>query len=131
MVRLNEHPKDTMNIILHRCGLLFLGTPHSGTTEADCKNFLLTCSEELFGVRREAIINNFESFNANSADNKERFNMIEPRLSVQCLCESRMMRAKGKKRLVRIKIKKSDQVPVSFTDTGWRSSPVILLDYLE
>ena len=101
MVRLNEHPAETPNMILQRCGQLFLGTPHSGTTEADWNDFMVTCSEILFGLRREAIINNLRSFNTNSLDNKERFEMINPTLSFRCLCETRMMKAKGKNRLVR------------------------------
>lgn len=74
MIRLNEysHKPEYRGISLKCCGLLFLSTPHSGSTDADWSNFLLDIAQLTFGIRPE-ILNSLKSFNPLSAEGQEDF----------------------------------------------------------
>ena len=117
-MRLNEAPDLIPNIELHRCGLLFLGTPHSGSTNADWNNFLVACSEVLFGVRRTDIVDQLKSFNINSEDNLERFAMIKPKLPYKCLCETENVHIASRNRLVRSHSKITDNTKMLLFSTA-------------
>jgi hypothetical protein len=73
-----------------RCGLLFLATPHSGTTAADWNNFLFSVAETFVGVRRETI-QRLKSYNPMSAMDKEDFLKLTPCPSFRCLAEGTKM----------------------------------------
>jgi hypothetical protein len=72
MIRLNDfsHKPEYQGLSLERCGLLFLSTPHSGTTEADWNDFLVGVAKITFGVRPE-IISSLRSFNLLSTESQE------------------------------------------------------------
>jgi hypothetical protein len=74
MIRLNEysHKPEYQGISLKCCGLLFLSTPHSGSTDADWNNFLLDIAQLTFAIRPE-ILNSLKSFNPLSAEAQEDF----------------------------------------------------------
>jgi hypothetical protein len=74
MVRLNEyaHKPEYEGIGLELCGLLFLSTPHSGSTEADWSDFLTAIGNLTWGIRPE-VIKTLKSFNPLSAEGQEDF----------------------------------------------------------
>ncbi|KAH6665734.1 hypothetical protein B0J14DRAFT_660433 [Halenospora varia] len=91
MIRLDRFPHKFPNIRLKNCGLLFLSTPHSGTTEADWNKYLVDIGELTTGLRPE-IINGLRSFNRSSADSQENFGNMENIPPFFCLCESEKTR---------------------------------------
>jgi hypothetical protein len=74
MIRLSEysHKSEYKGMNLKLCGLLFLSTPHSGSTDADWNNFLVDIAQITLGVRPE-ILNSLKSFNPLSAEDQEDF----------------------------------------------------------
>jgi hypothetical protein len=78
MIRLNDfaHKQEYQGISLKCCGLLFLSTPHSGSTQADWNNFLLDIAQLTFAIRPE-ILNSLKSFNPYSAEGQENFNNMK------------------------------------------------------
>ncbi|KAH8796956.1 hypothetical protein F5882DRAFT_476629 [Hyaloscypha sp. PMI_1271] len=74
MIRLNEysHRSEYKGIDLKLCGILFLSTPHSGSTDADWNNFLVNIAQITMGIRPE-IVNSLRSFNPLSAEAQEDF----------------------------------------------------------
>ncbi|KAE9380791.1 hypothetical protein N431DRAFT_459708 [Stipitochalara longipes BDJ] len=74
MVRLNEysHKSEYKGVDLKLCGILFLSTPHSGSTDADWNSFLIDIAQMTLGVRPE-ILKSLESFNPLSAEAQEDF----------------------------------------------------------
>jgi hypothetical protein len=74
MIRLNDysHKSEYQGIDLKCCGLLFLSTPHSGSTEADWNTFLVDVAELAWGVRFE-ILDALRAFNPMSAESQEDF----------------------------------------------------------
>jgi len=74
MIRLNDysHKSEYQGISLKCCGLLFLSTPHSGSTDADWNNFLLDIAQLTFAIRPE-ILNSLKSFDLLSAEGQEDF----------------------------------------------------------
>jgi len=74
MIRLNEysHRSEYKGIDLKLCGMLFLSTPHSGSTDADWNNFLVDIAQMTMGIRPE-IVNSLRSFNPLSAEAQEDF----------------------------------------------------------
>jgi hypothetical protein len=86
----------------HRtCGLLFLGTPHSGSTSADFNKFISNLSA-LFGVRVD-ILNKLRSFNGFAVSSKEAFRRIKPSPPYACLCESKRTNVAGTLQLVSLR----------------------------
>ncbi|KAL8938801.1 MAG: hypothetical protein Q9216_003701 [Gyalolechia sp. 2 TL-2023] len=73
MIRLHRYSKNYDGVRLKLCGLVFLSTPHSGTTEADWNQFLSNLSEATLGVRSHAIVDELRSFNPSSVDSEEAF----------------------------------------------------------
>lgn len=100
MIRLDRFPHKFPNIRLKNCGLLFLSTPHSGTTEADWNKYLVDIGELTTGLRPE-IINGLRSFNRSSADSQENFGNMENIPPFFCLCESEKTRVGPSLRYVR------------------------------
>lgn len=72
-MRLNQYgnKQEYQGITLNRCALLFLSTPHSGSTKADWNNFFQGVAK-LFAVRSE-VIEILKSFNPQSAEGQEDF----------------------------------------------------------
>jgi hypothetical protein len=74
MIRLNEysHKSEYKGVDLTLCGILFLSTPHSGSTDADWSNFLVSIAQITWAIRPE-ILNSLKSFNPLSAEDQEDF----------------------------------------------------------
>jgi hypothetical protein len=99
MVRLDAHAEEYPCIRIQDCGLLFLGTPHSGTTLAEWNAFLSSIAA-LAGVRTE-VIEKLRSFNSAGVDSKEAFNSIKTRPPpYYCFSETKRLNIGGKLALV-------------------------------
>jgi hypothetical protein len=98
MVRLNAHPEKYDGIRVEHCGLLFLGTPHSGTVQADWNEYIAGIVT-LFGVRTD-ILDSLRSFNGFGVESKEAFGSISAKPPYYCLCETRLIEILGNSRLV-------------------------------
>ncbi|KAF4626234.1 hypothetical protein G7Y89_g11926 [Cudoniella acicularis] len=81
-------------IQLDQCGLLFLSTPHSGTTVADWQDFLVALAGTFANVR-QSTLKRLESFNPMSASDKEGFLALDPCPTYRCLAEGKMTKIKG------------------------------------
>ena len=100
MVRLSINSKKFEGLTLRQCGLLFLSTPHSGTTQADWNDFLLSVSELMIGVRSLEIVGQLQSFNPASVDNADAFSAMERAPPMYCLVEGEKTKVAGKARTV-------------------------------
>lgn len=82
-------------ISLVNCGIVFLATPHTGSTNADWSNFLTAVAHTVAGVRPETVAA-LESFSTDSVWDKEAFFNLKPRPPhFRCLAEGRKMRVAG------------------------------------
>jgi hypothetical protein len=93
MIRLHQPSEDYMGLDLKFCGLLFLATPHSGTTVADWNIFLVDALEIAAGVRSDAIVKHLQSFNPASVESQNAFAKVRKSNQrkfpvIKCLCES-------------------------------------------
>lgn len=102
MTRLKNHPKKFEGVKLDQCGLLFLSTPHSGTTQADWNEFLSSISELTIGVRSHEIVDQLRSFNPASVDSEDDFSAMERVPPMYCLVEGEKTKFAGKARTVGI-----------------------------
>jgi hypothetical protein len=101
MIRLSESKgKKYKHISLSSCALLFLSTPHSGTTEADYNEFLTDILARLSGLRKTSIVAELQSFNKSNVDATESFKYMDTQPSFSCLCESSRTKVGGQYRLV-------------------------------
>ncbi len=100
MIRLNTQPAKFDGVKLKHCGLLFLSTPHSGTTQADWNEFLLSISELVVGLRNHELIRQLQSFNASSVDSEEAFSTMKVQPPFHCFCEGEKTMVGGKSRTV-------------------------------
>ena len=100
MIRLNTHPAKFDGVKLENCGLLFLSTPHSGTTQADWNELLLNLSDFVLGVRNLAIVHQLQSFNTSSVDSEEAFSTMKFQPPFHCFCEGEKTVLNGKSRTV-------------------------------
>ncbi len=100
MSRLKNHPNKFGGLKLDQCGLLFLSTPHSGTTEADWNDFLSSVFELTFGVRSHEIVDQLRSFNPASVDSEDDFSAMERVPPMYCLVEGEKTKIAGKARTV-------------------------------
>jgi hypothetical protein len=87
-------------ITLSQCGILFLATPHTGSTKADWNNFLVGVAEAFAGIRPETVVQ-LKSFNTASVWDKKAFLKLTPRPPFRCFAEGRKMRVKGTDQHVR------------------------------
>jgi hypothetical protein len=115
MVRLNAHPEKYDGLNVENCGLLFLGTPHSGTTLADWNDFLSGLAA-VAGLRTD-VIDNLRSFNGFGVESKEAFGSIPRRPPYYCLCETKLIKIGGQPALVSLKFPryKSPNYPQSIS----------------
>ena len=111
MIRLNTQPAKFDGVKLENCGLLFLSTPHSGTTQADWNELLLNLSEFLLGVRSNEIVHQLQSFNPSSVDSEEAFSTMKFQPPFHCFCEGEKTVLKGKSRTVSRHIENKSIVP--------------------
>jgi hypothetical protein len=100
MIRLNSYPHLFDGISLKNCGLLFLSTPHSGSTEADWNKYLVDVAELTFGVRSNAIVDSLRSFNPQSARSCEDFGNMSTQPPYDCFHETRATKVIGLNRHV-------------------------------
>ncbi|TVY82809.1 Protein SERAC1 [Lachnellula suecica] len=96
MVRLSgfSHKSEYKGINLIHCGLLFLSTPHSGTTQADWNNFIVAISHLTLGVRPE-LKAALESFNPISATGQEEFLNMKIQPPIEAFHETQETKVKG------------------------------------
>ena len=104
MVRLSTNPKKFDGLKLDRCSLLFLSTPHSGTTQADWNAFLLNVCELTIGVRSHEILDQLRSFNSSSVDSQDAFSAMIRAPPISCLVEGEKTTVAGKARIVSLRI---------------------------
>ncbi|KAI9851909.1 MAG: hypothetical protein M1830_006840, partial [Pleopsidium flavum] len=98
MVRLNTVPNKFDGVKLEHCGLLFLSTPHSGTTQADWNDFLVNLAELTIGVRSHEIVDQLRSFNPASVDSEESFAVMRKIPPFYCLVEGDKTKIAGRDR---------------------------------
>ncbi|CZR63155.1 uncharacterized protein PAC_13052 [Phialocephala subalpina] len=91
MIRLDgySHRPEYHGISLERCGLLFLSTPHSGTTEADWNALLVELGSLTSGLRPE-IMAYLRSFNPLSTETQEDFANMKIKPPLAAFHETRM-----------------------------------------
>jgi len=96
MIRLNEysHKSEYRGIKLKLCGLLFLSTPHSGSSDADWNGFLIDIAELAWGTRRE-IVDSLKTFNPLSAKAQEDFANMKHVPPVYAFYETKKTQIKG------------------------------------
>jgi len=101
MVRLRNRPLATYEgIKLSACGLLFLGTPFSGSNEAEWSNFLLEWAK--FSGLRTDLVQQLKTFNPFTRLRKADFAAIHPELPFYCFAEGQRTFVMGKSREVSI-----------------------------
>ncbi|TVY69839.1 Protein SERAC1 [Fusarium oxysporum f. sp. cubense] len=93
MARLYPTP-NCQNIKLSQCGIVFLATPHSGSTKADWSSFLVATAHTIGGVRAETV-KTLQSFNTASVWDTAAFLNLEPCPPFRCFAEGLKMRVKG------------------------------------
>ncbi|KAM0434041.1 hypothetical protein ACHAPT_003985 [Fusarium lateritium] len=81
-------------ITLSQCGLVFLATPHTGTTKADWGNFIMAAAGTVAGVRPE-VVSYLQSFNPGSVWDKKAFLKLSPQPPFRCFSEGRKKLIKG------------------------------------
>ncbi|KAJ3458216.1 hypothetical protein MRS44_012325 [Fusarium solani] len=81
-------------ITLSQCGLVFLATPHTGTTKADWSNFIVAAAGTVAGVRPE-VVSHLQSFNPASVWDKKAFLKLTPRPPFRCFAEGRRKLIRG------------------------------------
>lgn len=94
MIRLHRQALKFNGIALEKCGILFLSTPHTGTTKADWNKFVLGISEA-FGVRKSDILAHLRSFNPLAVDTVEAFSELRYVPPFACLVEGNKTQAMG------------------------------------
>ncbi|KAF4450191.1 hypothetical protein F53441_6625 [Fusarium austroafricanum] len=85
---------DCKGITLSQCGILFLATPHNGSTKADWNNFLVATAHAIGGVRSETV-SILKSFNTASVWDTSAFLNLSPCPPFRCYAEGLKMRVKG------------------------------------
>jgi hypothetical protein len=95
MIQLGSFPNMYPRLQLGACGLLFLSTPHSGTTQADWNGPLLALAEYSFGLRARDVISKLQSSGDYSVASKEMFGNLKPVPLVCCLVEGKKTRVLG------------------------------------
>jgi hypothetical protein len=91
MILLARDPHLYEGLELKHCGLLFLGTPHSGATPADWNPYLVQLSE-LAGLRSRDFTELLGSFNNQSRVSKREFGRLRPLPPYECVYETRRMK---------------------------------------
>lgn len=99
MNRLHQFPQYYPGLAINNCGILFLSTPHSGTTIADWNSYLVELASH-GGLRSKQFTQWLSSFNNESRNSKERFAAIQPPVRFECLCETRKTIVAGVAKLV-------------------------------
>lgn len=95
MIRLNEYDKpEYRGVRLERCGILFLSTPHSGTTEADWNTLLLDIANVSWGVRLE-IVDSLKAFNPTSSESQDQYANMKIKPPVAALYETQKTKVGG------------------------------------
>lgn len=100
MIRLDSYSHLFDGISLKNCGLLFLSTPHSGSTEADWNRYLVDIAKLAFGVRSNAIVDALRSSNPQSARSIEEFGNMSTQPPYDCFYETRATKVIGLNRHV-------------------------------
>jgi hypothetical protein len=113
MVRLPK-ANNCPGIKLERCGLLFLGTPHSGSGSADWNKFLVALAVTVADVRQDTI-DLLKSFNSTSVWDKKDFEDLDSQPPVKCFAEGRKTIVKGTEQYVSLSPLEGCQQPFSLS----------------
>jgi hypothetical protein len=87
-------------ITLAQCGLLFMATPHTGTTKADWDTFVVAVANTVTGVRSE-VVSHLKAFSPASVWDKQAFLNLDARPPFRCYAEGRKLRVRGTDQHVR------------------------------
>ena len=87
MWRLHTQSDKFDGLRLENCGLIFLSTPHCGTTQADRNKLFTDLAELALGFRSREILDELRSFNLSSVDHTENFAALQPKPPFHCFCE--------------------------------------------
>lgn len=93
MIRLPK-ANDCPGLKLERCGLLFLGTPHTGSSSADWNKFLVSIAVTIADLRQDTI-DSLKSFNPASVWDKKDFEDLDPQPPIKCFAEGLKTSVKG------------------------------------
>jgi hypothetical protein len=96
MIRLNAYPHLFPAIRLHHCAILFLATPHSGSSSADWNKYLVDLMELIGGLRADTIVNPLRSHNPISATANEDFGNLKIAPRHECFYETNYTKVAGK-----------------------------------
>ena len=91
MVRLKHYPSEFGGLTLQQCGLLFLATPHYGTTQAEWNSFFLSVCDVVLGTRSK-IIKQLQPFHSSSVACFKAFSNMERKPPFYCMSEGRKTR---------------------------------------
>ncbi|KAF5659795.1 hypothetical protein FCIRC_12351 [Fusarium circinatum] len=86
-------------LVVRKCAIVFLATPHSGSTKADWSNFLVATANLIGGVRQETV-KILQSFNTASVWDTAAFLGLDPCPPFRCYAEGAMMDVKGTHQLI-------------------------------
>ena len=95
MIRLGLFPQHLPDLRLESFGILYLSTPHSGSSQADWNALLLAVAEATIGLRARDIISKLDIFNDHAVASKELFGNLQPVPPFRCLCEGKTTRVLG------------------------------------
>ena len=101
MIRLGEVPGQYEGLDLNQCGLLFLGTPHSGTVGANWNDLLIELAKIGKVGRGRDFTRMLSAFNQESVGAKERFGLLQPVPPFICVYETQRTPVKGTERTVK------------------------------
>jgi hypothetical protein len=89
VIRLSERPGHYDGVSLKYCGLLFLSTPHSGSTLADQNETLVGWAGAAFRIRSDDIVNILRTASDVSAESRRKFENLSAKPPFFCLCEGK------------------------------------------
>ena len=110
-------------VTLEQCAILFLSTPHEGTTEADYNSFLTGILKTSFGLRDDDIAKELRSFNDSAAQAKRSWSHMDHDPPIECLTESKKTKiSRFGSAMVRYKLNVTciaDRILARDTGVGW------------
>ncbi|MCJ1405065.1 hypothetical protein MMC11_008291 [Xylographa trunciseda] len=93
---LHYHGLKHTTLDLLKCGFIFLGTPHRGSTEADYGPIKLAHAEHI-GIRSTQLVSKLKSYNGELDESRRAWNDFYKKGSppIQCFCEAKRTRVFG------------------------------------